>query len=637
MPEDLFYKEEPSTPGVSVHSRPENGPLEQKIHEAESPLRPSSKAESEQKNVTDLSSNIEEELEVVVSSKAEEEHSHHLLKLEKEYILDSQASLSTTKHVSSVLEEELQHLSVRPEQDTQAKRSILSEAEEAVLANSIASGEPHSSAVDLDTFPHGKYSSANDHTHSDSAALFSNKKTKDKDSEASPIADGYYDDFESTCSSPREENKFKPESQISYSHTAIKFSNKDSSSREPTIDNQEEVVEEDIEEELSRQSGVSDESHLSERLLDLNQQREDVKRDNKGTYSSLQTPPPPVKDEMPSFDIGNRVLVGGVQPGTLRFKGPTSFANGFWAGVELDKSEGSNNGTYDGVVYFKCKECHGIFAPPDKIAHLPDKYERYADTTEDEDSFHDDLFDKGGNKQKNIRDNSPKQGDLESKNEDAFLKETGSRDPKVVDEKNQALHKNKSHLNSQHHKESTLLISKGHTEDITLDLEDVSHTFLILDRENSGLVKQTNEETAAIIVRNDEDFQKQSSAADLATDIKDDKSKPKDRDLLDTLANTLIKNFMKDTVEQFADIKKVKAEKIRTANQLNGNFFSENNEENWISSIEQKDGLPFFLPSEKEELSSPELCNRPVSVSFLFLNNELLTAVIRISVMMGVI
>lgn len=620
MPEDLLCKE-PSTPGVSVHSRPENGSFEQKIHDAESSLRPSSKEVSEQKSVTDLRSNIEEVLEVEVSSKSEDEHSHHLLKLEKEYSLDSQASLCTTKHVSSVLDEELQHSSsVRPEQDTQAKRSTLSEADEAVLAHSITSGKPHSSAVDLDTFPHGRYtSSVIDHTHSpDSAALFSHKKINDKDREASPIADGYYDDFESTCSSPREENKFKPESQISFSHTSIKFSNKDSSSREPTIDNQEEMVEEEIEEEMSRQSGVSDESHLSERLLDLNQQREDIKHDNKGTssYSSMQTPP--VKDEMPSFGIGNRVLVGGVQPGTLRFKGPTSFANGFWAGVELDKSEGSNNGTYDGVVYFKCKECHGIFAPPDKITHLPDKYEHSADTTDDEDSFHDDLLDKGVNKQNNIQDNSPKQGDLESKNEDAFLKENGSEDTKAMDEKNQVLHKDKSHLNSQHHKDSTPLISKGHTEDIILDLEDTSHTSLILDRDNSGLVKQTNKETTAIIVRNDEDFQKPSSPADLATDIKNDKSKPKDRDLLDTLADTLIKNLVKDTVEQFADIKKAKAEKIKTANQLNGGFFSENNEENWISSIEQKDGLPFFLPSEKEELSSPELCNRPVSVVLFY-------------------
>uniref|UniRef100_A0A8C2CGK0 CAP-Gly domain-containing protein n=1 Tax=Cyprinus carpio TaxID=7962 RepID=A0A8C2CGK0_CYPCA len=71
-----------------------------------------------------------------------------------------------------------------------------------------------------------------------------------------------------------------------------------------------------------------------------------------------------VMDELPSFCIGDRVLVSNIQPGTLRFKGQTNFANGFWAGVELDNPEGSNNGTYDGVVYFECSEKHGIFESP---------------------------------------------------------------------------------------------------------------------------------------------------------------------------------------------------------------------------------------------------------------------------------
>uniref|UniRef100_A0A8C6T4X0 CAP-Gly domain-containing protein n=1 Tax=Neogobius melanostomus TaxID=47308 RepID=A0A8C6T4X0_9GOBI len=87
-------------------------------------------------------------------------------------------------------------------------------------------------------------------------------------------------------------------------------------------------------------------------------------------------------------------------PGTLRFKGPTSFANGFWAGVELDKSEGSNNGTYDGVLYFECAEQHGIFAPPDRITHLTDKFEMFIDTTEDDDSFNDDVSEDENEKHK---------------------------------------------------------------------------------------------------------------------------------------------------------------------------------------------------------------------------------------------
>lgn len=584
------------TSRVSIHSRPENETLEQEIH-AESPLQP-----AEIKHVTDQRSDIGEELEVEEHSKSEDEHSHHLLKLEKENRFDSQES--RTKHVSSILDEEYQHSSsVRPEHDTQMKRNVISNVEEAAMANG-KSGESHSAAAELETSSHGRYtSSVSDYTHSPD----SKKKPSIKDSETSPIVDSYYDDFESTRSSPREDNTFKAESQVSSSHTEIKHSSKDSSSREPIFDIQEEVVEE----EMSRESGVSEESHQSERLLDLNQQREDVQHDNKGTHSSLQTTPPPLKDEMSSFGLGDRVLVGGVQPGTLRFKGPTSFANGFWAGVELDKSEGSNNGTYDGVVYFNCEACHGIFAPPDKITHLPDKYDLDADTTEDEDSFYDDLFDKSGNKQKQIQDNSQNQGEMESKNEDLFLKGNKSADAEVMDEKNQLSLEEKSHLNSQHHKESTLLVSNGKTEDIILDLEDTSHTSLILDMGKRGLV---NKEKTPIIEKNDIDFKKHLSPPDLATDIKD-KSEPKDRDMLETFTDTLIKNFVIDAVEQFAEIKKAKEEKIRTANQLNGDLFGENNEEeNWISSIQQKDGLPFFLPSEKEELSSPELCNRPVSV-----------------------
>ncbi|XP_060686056.1 centrosome-associated protein 350 isoform X2 [Hemiscyllium ocellatum] len=92
-------------------------------------------------------------------------------------------------------------------------------------------------------------------------------------------------------------------------------------------------------------------------------------------------------DELPEFHIGARILVSGIQPGTLRFKGRTSFANGFWAGVELDKPEGSNNGTYDGVEYFTCKDKCGIFAPPHKISLLPEHYEDAIDTTEDEEDL----------------------------------------------------------------------------------------------------------------------------------------------------------------------------------------------------------------------------------------------------------
>lgn len=80
-----------------------------------------------------------------------------------------------------------------------------------------------------------------------------------------------------------------------------------------------------------------------------------------------------VEDLMSDFDVGDRVCVGGVQAGTLMFKGPTKFVPGFWGGVALDKPEGRNDGSKDGVQYFKCKPNHGIFAPPDKLAHLKEE------------------------------------------------------------------------------------------------------------------------------------------------------------------------------------------------------------------------------------------------------------------------
>ncbi|XP_077135005.1 centrosome-associated protein 350 isoform X2 [Ranitomeya variabilis] len=77
-----------------------------------------------------------------------------------------------------------------------------------------------------------------------------------------------------------------------------------------------------------------------------------------------------ISDPLTEFRLGDRVLVSGVQPGTLRFKGETLFADGVWAGVELDKAEGNNDGSLEGNRYFVCSPLHGIFAPPQKIALL---------------------------------------------------------------------------------------------------------------------------------------------------------------------------------------------------------------------------------------------------------------------------
>ncbi|XP_033477204.2 centrosome-associated protein 350 isoform X1 [Epinephelus lanceolatus] len=627
VPEELSDDDPPTVTPTPVHGSPECPPSGHRSRlSTEGLVRPSSKEakaqiiESGDENVPSYQkSDIQEELEVKVSSTSEDRHSEHLFKLEKEDRLDSQEKLSTSKQVSSSMSEEHRYSpSVSLEQDKQIKTREISEAEEAAKSNIISSNKSQSAAMDLKTSQHLSYSAASsDHSCSpDSVAFSSKNEAPVKDVEASsPVADGYHDDFESSVdSSPREERQSsKPVSHISVSPTEIKGSRKDSPSRATPYDSQDEEVEEEIAEELSHHSGTSGASHQSGRLLDLHNHTEDSKHDGKDIVNSSHSPPisplhtplSPVKDEMPSFTIGDRVLVGGVQPGTLRFKGPTSFANGFWAGVELDKSEGSNNGTYDGVVYFECDESHGIFAPPDKITHLPDKYEIYTDTTEDEDSFFDGLSDKGGDKHNTDEHKSQKQGNLQSENEQTSNKVFGPGDKKATDE---SAHKPGLHLNSQHYKESKHPISNGN---IILDFEDAPTTLLISDLDTVGLGKQSQKEITTL-VENEEDSQPQRSLAALSTGIRDVKKEQTDKDLLDTFADKLLNNFVKDTLKQFVEIKKAKEQKIEAANQMNGDLFGENvEEEEWFSS--QKDDLPFFLPAEKEELSSPELCNRPES------------------------
>ncbi|XP_039984089.1 centrosome-associated protein 350 isoform X2 [Xiphias gladius] len=585
-------------------------------------LRPTSKEtktqiiESGDENIVSYQrSEIQEELEVEVNSWLEDQHSERLLKLEKEDRPDSQEKLSTSLGSSSVSEEH---------QCSPSEAKETSEAEDIVKPTTKSNSTP----MDLKISPHPSFSSSDPSCFPDSVAFSSKKEAPKKDGEvSSPMADDYHDDFESSVdSSPREQHRSsRPESQISVSPTEIKGSREDSPSRATPYDRQDEEVEEEIAEELSHHSGMSEPSHQSGRLLDLHKQTEDSIHDNKSiksshspTVSPLQTPISPVIDEMPSFHIGDRVLVGGVQPGTLRFKGPTSFANGFWAGVELDKPEGSNNGTYDGVVYFECDECHGIFAPPDKITHLPDKFEIYIDTTEDEDSFFDDLSDKGGDKRRTDENKkNQKQGNLKTRNEQTSHKDVGSGAKKITDDslhKNQTSLKDGSHLSSQHHKESQHPVSNGNSWDIMLDFDIAQTAVLISDMDKIGLGEQSQKEMTTLVEREDLDSQHQSTPADLTIDIRDVKGKEKDTDLLDTFADMLFNNFVKDTVKQFSEIKKAKEQKIEAANQMNGDLFGENfEEEEWISSVEQKDGLPFFLPIEKEELSSPELCNRPES------------------------
>ena len=69
--------------------------------------------------------------------------------------------------------------------------------------------------------------------------------------------------------------------------------------------------------------------------------------------------------------VGDRVIVSsatsGTKTGTLRYLGPTDFAAGEWAGVELDTPVGKNDGTVGEKRYFECPAKHGLFAPSHKV------------------------------------------------------------------------------------------------------------------------------------------------------------------------------------------------------------------------------------------------------------------------------
>jgi len=72
--------------------------------------------------------------------------------------------------------------------------------------------------------------------------------------------------------------------------------------------------------------------------------------------------------------IDERVIVQsstGTKKGILRYLGPTDFANGEWAGVELDTPNGKNDGSVGDRRYFHCRPQYGLFAPIHKVTSSP--------------------------------------------------------------------------------------------------------------------------------------------------------------------------------------------------------------------------------------------------------------------------
>ncbi|KAM9842762.1 CAP-Gly domain-containing linker protein 4 [Aulostomus maculatus] len=103
--------------------------------------------------------------------------------------------------------------------------------------------------------------------------------------------------------------------------------------------------------------------------------REALPRPSSPLPLTLQVQSPPALSDKARIQLatlgirlGDRVVIAGQKVGTLRFCGSTEFSGGLWAGVELDKPEGKNDGSVAGVQYFTCRSKHGIFAPLSKVS-----------------------------------------------------------------------------------------------------------------------------------------------------------------------------------------------------------------------------------------------------------------------------
>jgi dynactin 1 len=69
---------------------------------------------------------------------------------------------------------------------------------------------------------------------------------------------------------------------------------------------------------------------------------------------------------MPEPSIGAQLEVP-TGRGTCKFVGNTSFAPGRWIGIELFEPAGKNDGTVQGVEYFRCKPNYGVFVRASQV------------------------------------------------------------------------------------------------------------------------------------------------------------------------------------------------------------------------------------------------------------------------------
>ncbi|XP_030099060.1 centrosome-associated protein 350 isoform X7 [Mus musculus] len=391
------------------------------------------------------------------------------------------------------------------------------------------------------------------------------------------------------------------------------------------------------EKSLSVHSGVH-----SERLLELRSPTELMKSKERSDVGHEQggTEPLPLAatEELLDFHIGDRVLIGSVQPGTLRFKGETDFAKGFWAGVELDKPEGNNNGTYDGIVYFVCKDKHGIFAPPQKISHLLENFDD-TDINEDEESYSDEQYQPYNQEQKDIKCLKDRENNIAEYFCEKSLPSMHNTDASVDKDRSLNIETDTSEVLEVHghqqpsvdplisYKENKVLVSDATesvpaaagaaTSDNTFSGESKQQQ-LAEKEENfySQVLEKPSTPLLDLLTR-----EKNQLEAQLKSSISEEKKSKQQLETVSLLTDSLLQVFVKDTVSQLQQVKKARNEKIQLSNQ---EFLDQKKvppQDLPQNTEEQSPSVPScFLRSEledeKEEISSPDMCPRPESPVF---------------------
>ncbi|MGH0121756.1 UNVERIFIED_CONTAM: hypothetical protein FKN15_050429, partial [Acipenser sinensis] len=542
------------------------------------------------------------------------------------------------------------------------KEEVDEEMEEVGSEHSIDSVK----SVKLDIVGHHEQSPKREQSYSTDFDVSSQEKEPSvPEQNEMPSVMSYRDDFESSSGySPR---KASYSDNYKNSHTSS-TAKPESKQEEPSLKLERSQIrspaegsEEEISEQLSEKSFSSCGSfHSSERLLEVRSPTEDYKDKERSdgeqeaatpvpspNASPSHTPPSGSRDSdlLPDFNVGDRVLVSNVQPGTLRFKGKTKFANGYWAGVELDKSEGSNNGTYDGVVYFECQEQHGIFAPPHKISRLPEKFEIYMDTTEDEDSFFDDQSEEHRKSQAEEKEEEEPKSVEEQPKEHQAEKQPQDQAPQDKIGSEDTVHQTEIEItNLQEIISKTPECVKSFANELDSNKKSsVKDSNLILNEANKQMSNFVPEDTMTPEVKSKpesaEEAEKPWSTPllDLLTREKDHlepQFKPpvareeepanetkQTQEKASAFADRLLGSFVDDAVRQLQQIKAFRNEKIAAANVAeSGELAEESTPRVPLRPRLAHDGLTGSVldllggeEEEKEEPSSPELCPRPES------------------------